>query len=103
MAEIAHTSTDPACSEHKPPRTWWQRRRFDRARGEVCPVCVSGHKFDVYEGASGMVCTRMVIEDGDGVECGLPADHPVHAVAHEHQWVFDGYFWHRCSTCGVVS
>lgn len=106
MAQVTHISTDPACSEHEPPRTWWQRLRFDRARGKACPVCASTqgkHEFDVYDGASGTACTRMVIEDGDGVECGLPADHPIHAVDHKHRWVFDGYFWHRCSTCGAVS
>lgn len=60
-----------------------------------------GHLFDAYDGATGNTCTRMVIEDGDGVECGLPPEHPIHI--HEHSWVFDGYFWHRCSKCGRVS
>lgn len=102
----AHVTTDPTCSKHEPPRTWWQRWRFDRARGRACPACVRDrdkHEFDVYDGASGRVCTRMVIEDGDGVECGLPAGHPIHALGHEHEWVFDGYFWHRCRGCGAIS
>ena len=25
------------------------------------------------------------------------------ATVHSHEWVFDGYFWHRCATCGAVS
>lgn len=62
---------------------------------------IEAHSFDAYDGATGRTCTRMVIEDGDGVECGLPADHPVHG--HKHDWVFDGYFWHHCRDCGAVS
>lgn len=34
-----HVTTDPACDRHRPPTTSRQRRRFDRARGIVCPVC----------------------------------------------------------------
>jgi hypothetical protein len=36
-----HTPTDPACAWHREPRIWWQRWRFDRARGIECDVCMS--------------------------------------------------------------
>lgn len=39
---------------------------------------IEAHPFDAYGCATGRTCTRMVIEDGDGVECGLPPNHPVH-------------------------
>ena len=35
-----HRRTDPACTEHREPRTWWQRRRYDRARGHSCTYCM---------------------------------------------------------------
>ena len=36
---VRHATTDPTCSWHEPPRNWWQRRRFDRARGRACVIC----------------------------------------------------------------
>lgn len=36
------------------------------------------HVFEAYDGASGYACTAMVLRDGHGTDCGLPADHPVH-------------------------
>jgi hypothetical protein len=30
---------------------------------------------------TGMVCERMVMRDGGGDQCGLPADHPIHREA----------------------
>lgn len=36
-----HVTTDPACARHRPPTTRRQRRRFDRARGIGCPVCMT--------------------------------------------------------------
>lgn len=59
------------------------------------------HEFD--PGYTGMseACNRLVLRDDYGDDCGLPREHPIHV--HEHAWVFDGYFWHRCSTCGEVS
>lgn len=47
---------------------------------------ISPHEFEVFDGASGMVCTAMVLRDGHGDACGMPATHPVHphsADAHE--------------------
>ena len=35
-----HRTTDPACREHRTPRTWLERRRFDRARGLSCRRCI---------------------------------------------------------------
>jgi len=41
---------------------------------------ISGrHEYEVFEGASGMVCTAMVQDiRGDGDSCGLSASHPIH-------------------------
>jgi hypothetical protein len=36
---MRHLTTDPVCVEHRPPVTGPQRRRFDRKRGQNCPVC----------------------------------------------------------------
>ena len=34
-----HLDTDPACRYYVAPRTWWQRRKHDRARGRSCWIC----------------------------------------------------------------
>lgn len=34
-----HRTTDPACVHYIPPKGWWQRRRYDRARGQSCTTC----------------------------------------------------------------
>lgn len=36
------------------------------------------HEFEAFDGASGYVCTRMILRDGYGEDCGLPASDPVH-------------------------
>lgn len=38
----------------------------------------SVHEFEAFDGASGMVCTAMVLRDGGGDACGHVADHPIH-------------------------
>lgn len=38
---LRHRRTDPACTQHRAPRTRLQQRRYDRARGLSCPVCTS--------------------------------------------------------------
>lgn len=30
-------------------------------------------------------------------------DAPETCYPEDHDWVFDGYFWHVCDTCGAVS
>lgn len=40
--KLEHQRTDPLCVEHEPPRTWWQRRRFNRGRGLACILCRFG-------------------------------------------------------------
>lgn len=38
------------------------------------------HRFEAFDGASGMVCTALVAdEEGHGEDCGLPAGHSVHS------------------------
>lgn len=46
-----------------------------------------------------------VIDIGDGEWLTLAELRGAHSerLEHEHEWVFDGYFWHRCATCGRVS
>lgn len=41
-AGLVHRTTDPVCIEHVPPRTWWQRRRFNRGRALACMICRFG-------------------------------------------------------------
>lgn len=38
---MSHRRTDPACVEHRPPRTVLSRWRFKRARGRVCRDCLA--------------------------------------------------------------
>lgn len=39
------------------------------------------HPFEAFDGASGLACTAMVLRDGHGADCGLPAAHPDHRGA----------------------
>ena len=40
---------------------------------------VQAHRFEAFDGASGRACTAMVLRDGYGEDCGLPADDPIHS------------------------
>lgn len=46
--------------------------------GECGWGIVSPHKFEAFDGASGMVCTAMVLRGGHGEDCGLPATDLAH-------------------------
>lgn len=46
---------------------------------EEMAVGLSPHPFDA-EGFTGYACSQMVMRDGGGDLCGLPSDHPLHAV-----------------------
>jgi hypothetical protein len=36
------------------------------------------HAFEAYDGSSGFACTAMVMREGHGEDCGLPASDPAH-------------------------
>ena len=38
-ARRAHTTTDPRCVFHRPPRNALTRWRYERNRGRACPGC----------------------------------------------------------------
>ena len=42
-----HRTTDPLCRHHRRPANWWQRRKFDRARGRVCSPCHAWREWSV--------------------------------------------------------
>lgn len=35
-----HRTTDPICHYHREPVGWLSRRRYDRARGKSCDLCM---------------------------------------------------------------
>ena len=76
------------------------------------------HKFEVFDGASGFVCTAMVMRDDGGDQCGRYADDPIHEPRYDPY----GEFWlrprpeqgqddeydlpvlaHLCNDCGGVA
>lgn len=66
---MKHVKTDPACLRHCPPRTWWQRWRFERAHGRECPLCMLGLNIAQWIESSGPAWTDRV-PDGDGPNTG---------------------------------
>ena len=54
------------------------------------------HEFEVFEGATGMSCTAMVLRDGGGDQCGLPPGHAVHRTLPLHRTEAG---WPNCATC----
>lgn len=41
MHNERHRTTDPACTRHRVPPTWWGRQRYDRGRGRSCAPCMA--------------------------------------------------------------
>lgn len=62
---MKHVKTDPACLHHRPPRTWWQRWRFERGHGHECPICTLGLNIAQWMENSGPAWTGRV-DDADG-------------------------------------
>lgn len=70
-----HRRTDPVCREFVAPIGWWSWRRFDRHRGEQCPVCYHPHPGTWIDSES----ERCTCPTGDGsLRWPCPAHPPTH-------------------------